>query len=132
MSESVNMPETRKIFLSVNDSPTMNGDLWGWLYSRGVIQVRAHSTAKALEFMSRCQFDGVISNLRRVENGCQNPQAGIELVQNLRRIHSSLPIAIYTMSVDQAMRNAALHAGANLITVSPDELKQWLVTFIGV
>lgn len=132
MNESVNMPETRKIFLSVNDNPTMNGELWGWLYSRGVIQVRAHSTAKALDFMSRCQFDGVISNLRRVENGRQNPQAGIELAQNLRRINPGLPIAIYTMNIDSTTRNAALHAGANLITVNPDELKQWLVTFVGV
>ena len=110
----------------------MNGELWDWLYSRGVIQVRAYSTAKALDCMSRCQFDGVITNLRRMENGRQNLQAGIELVQNVRRIHPGLPIAIYTMNIDSATRNAALHAGANLITISPDELKQWLVTFVGV
>ncbi len=131
MSESINIPETRKIFLSVNDSPTMSSDLWSWLYSRGVVQVRAHSTAKAMDFINRCRFDSVITNLRRMENGYKNPHAGIDLVQNIRRINPDLPVVIYTMNVDPATRNAAINAGANCITVSPDELKHWLMTFVG-
>jgi DNA-binding NarL/FixJ family response regulator len=67
-----------------------------------------------------------------MENGCKNLRAGIELAQNIRRINSDLPVAVYSMNIDQATRNAAIHAGVNCITVNPDELKQWLMTFVGV
>ena len=39
MNESVNMPETRKIFLSVNDSPTMNSELNFTLHEGTKVQI---------------------------------------------------------------------------------------------
>lgn len=119
----IHLPETQKIVLSVNDSATMGQDIFNWFYQNGVTLVRARSTARAMELLGRAQFDAVISNLRRFENGAQNNNAGIDLVQQIRRVNPSIPVFIYTMNIDQATRQSATSSGVNVITTNPTELQ---------
>ena len=125
MSE-FHIPETQKIILSVNDSPTMEQPMFQWFYENGVALVRARSTAKAMELVGRAQFDAVITNLRRVENGSKNNNAGIELTQQIRRINPNIPVFVYTMNIDQTVRQSALASGVTYITTSPTELQTML------
>ena len=120
------IPETEKIILSVNDSPTMEQPMFQWYYENGVALVRARSTAKAMEMLGRTQVNGVVTNLRRFENGKQNNNAGIELTQQIRRSGSHIPVFIYTMNIDQATRDSALASGAVFITTNPSELQSML------
>ena len=119
----IHLPETQKIVLSVNDSATMGQDMFQWFYENGLTLVRARSTGRAMELLNRAQFDAVISNLRRFENGAQNNNAGIDLVQQIRRVNTSIPVLIYTMNIDHATRQSATSSGANFITTSPAELQ---------
>jgi response regulator RpfG family c-di-GMP phosphodiesterase len=124
----VDVPETRKLLLSVNDIATMEQSMFQWLQERGVAIIRASSTAKAMELLRRAQFDAVITNLRRVENGAaqKNNNAGIELTQQIRRVNAYIPIFIYTIKIDQKTRNSALKSGATMITTIESELKAGL------
>ncbi len=125
MSE-FHIPETEKIVLSVNDSPTMEQPMFQWFYENGVALVRARSTAKAMELLGRAQYDAVITNLRRFENGSKNDNAGIDLLQQIRRMGQDIPVFIYTMNIDQATRQSALSSGATYITANPTELQSML------
>lgn len=120
------IPETEKIILSVNDSPTMEQPMFQWFYENGVALVPARSTAKAMELLSRVQFDAIVTNLRRFENGSKNNDAGIDLTQQIRRINPSIPIFVYTMNIDQSVRQSALASGVTYITTSPTELQSML------
>ncbi len=119
------VPETRKLLLSVSDKTTMDEDIWQWLFKHGVAIVRANSTRKALELLGRAQYDAVLSNLRRKEDGVPNPDAGIELAAQVRRINPYLPVIIYTFNPARAKVQAAMDCGASLVTVNPIELKKY-------
>ena len=120
------LPETRKFLLSVNDDTSMEQSLYQWLHENGVVIVRARSTEKAMELLGRAQYNAVITNLRRLEAGSKNNNAGIELTQQIRRISPHVPIFIYTMNIDAATRQSALASGATMITTNPTELKSGL------
>jgi DNA-binding NtrC family response regulator len=119
----VRIPETHKLLLFINDQPTMEQSTYQWLYTRGVAIVRARSTAKAMELLGRAHYDAVITNLRRVEHGCKNNHAGIELTQQIRRLKPHLPIVIYTLNIDLPTRQVAMLSGATLLTGNPLELQ---------
>ena len=119
----VPVPESRLFVLSVNDDPTMDQEMYQWLYNGGVVIVRAHSTTKAMELLGRTHFNAVITNLRRIEFGSKNNNAGIELTQQIRRMNAHLPIIIYTMNLDAPTRQMAMHSGATLVTTNFAELQ---------
>ena len=79
-----------------------------------------------MELLGRAQFDAVITYLRRFENGSSNINAGVELTQQIRRINSQIPIFVYTMNIDQSVRQSALASGVTYITTSPTELQSML------
>lgn len=120
------LPETQKFLLSVSDSSSMEQSLYQWLHENGVVIVRAGSTEKAMELLGRAQYNAVITNLRRVESGRKNDDAGIELTQQIRRSSPHVPIFIYTMNIDLATRQSALASGATMITTNPTELRSGL------
>jgi DNA-binding response OmpR family regulator len=119
----VAIEETRRIILSVNDSPTMGKEMFDWFQDRGVAVVRARSTAKAMEWFRRIAFDAIISNLRRFENNMQGNHAGIELAKLVRIDNKQVPIFIYTSNVDAATRQLALMSGATSVATLPGELQ---------
>ena len=120
------VPETKKLILSVNDKPTMEQPMYQWFFDNGVALIRARSTATAMELLRRAKYDAVITNLRRVESGHKNDNAGIDLVQQVRRANQHVPIFIYTMNIDQPTRQSALSSGATHITANPTELQSLL------
>jgi hypothetical protein len=75
-----------------------------------------------MELLGRAHYDAVITNLRRVEHGCKNNYAGIELTQQIRRLKPHLPFVIYTLNVDLPTRQVAMFSGATLLTANLMEL----------
>ncbi len=126
----VQIPETNKIILKVSDKASTEHGMFNWLQERGVAIVQAGSTAKAMELLERYQylFDAVITNLRRIEPGSKikNNNAGIELTQQIRRFNQKIPIFIYTLNIDHAIRVSAKDSGVTVITTNPIELQDAL------
>ena len=120
------LAETTKFLLFVNDNLAINQDRFKKLINHGVVIASARSTAKALELLGRAQYDAVLSDLRRVEHGRKNDNAGIELTLQIRRNNPHIPIFIYSINIDFATRQFALSGGATLVTDNPAELESGL------
>jgi len=126
MSSRMILPETKKLFLRVNDRDSIERDLYRRLYDRGVVVLHAKSTQSALDLMGRIQIDAVMTNLRREERNLLNPTAGIELVKAIRETGSRVPIIMYTMEVPIALQRLVEEAGVDKVTVHQDEMYTWL------
>lgn len=126
MNIRTEIPETRKLILTVNDDPTMDKKLIEWLRKRGCVALRANSTAWAFELLKKHAVDAIISDLRRDEGSIKNPTAGIEMTRLIRDAGIRIPIMIYTMNVPEPHRKLAKAAGADLISTQPSDLYQWL------
>lgn len=59
----------------------------------------AISTKKALEFLSQNTYDLIISDINRVENEQNNPNAGYELLDEINRQKIQTPLVFYTGNV---------------------------------
>ena len=126
MNNRIEIPETRRLVLRVNDRKDCSRTLWEWLFSRGAVLLIARSTQHALELLGRARLDAVITDLRRMESDGINPVAGIELIQKLRHKGNEVPVIVYTKEITDDHRKAALAMGANAITTKREELLAWL------
>lgn len=122
----VHLPETEKLLLWVNDNPSISKERIDAFTSNGVVIVAARSTKRAMELFERVAFAGVVTDLRRNENGTNNQNAGIELTQRIRRCGSKIPVFIYSINIDVATAELAKNSGATIITANPTELENSL------
>jgi hypothetical protein len=91
----------------------------------GVEVVEALSTDEALSLLQVTQhpFGAVVSDMIRKENGAWHPEAGIELIREVRSLDQSVPIFIYASpEAVRARADEARAAGATLVTASPTAL----------
>ncbi len=131
MTDRIQLPETISFLLSVNDSPTFNRSLYEWLLRRNTAVIRVNNTADALgKFHRVSNYDVVVTNLRRKENGYMNPKAGIELAASIRRQGYNVPIILYSMNIEPAIKYEAIKAGVNHVTVVPSELRTLLQKYL--
>ncbi|MBK5938308.1 response regulator [Halochromatium roseum] len=119
-------PETRRLALAVNDDPSADLELYGWLAGRGVAVLRAYSTAQALTLLERARVHIVISDLTRSEAGVLNKRAGIVLAQAIRERGSDVPMVLFTLDKSPQIKSLALDAGVNYVTESTEDLRDWL------
>jgi CheY-like chemotaxis protein len=85
--------------LWVDDKPMNNVYESGILKQLGASILFARSTDEALTFLSRDNFDLIISDVHRNENGISNSNAGYELLESLEGTNRNLPVIFYTSSV---------------------------------
>ena len=99
--------------LWVDDNPSNNTSERRALEALGITVVEAQSTDEAVEALRGGGFDVVISDLRRVEDGAERPEAGIDLA---RRIHDELklgvPVFIYGGRSASVRRDELVKKGA--------------------
>lgn len=126
MQPKIILVETRRILLRVNDQPTIEPELWNWLFSRGVAVLHAATTKRALELLKKAQVDLILSDLARQEGEILNKKAGLQLAQEVRSIPSPVPLCIFTNHKDPAVHALARDAGANYVTESTLDLIRWL------
>lgn len=119
-------PETRRLVLAVNDDPQADVQLYGWLAARGAAVLRAYSTTQALTLLERARVHVVISDLARLEGEVMNKRAGMDLARQIRQRGSDAPLVVYTLDKSPQVRELAVEAGANYVTESEDDLRDWL------
>ena len=65
----------------------------------------------------------MVTNLHRTEGRAKNPEAGMELTREIRRINASIPVLIYTVGINASTKMACAQAGATMTTTLPQELR---------
>ncbi|MBN1303441.1 MAG: response regulator [Anaerolineales bacterium] len=84
--------------LWVDDKPMNNVYESSVLKRLGASILFVRSTDEALTFLNRDNFDLIISDALRDENGRSNPNAGYELLEKLGRTNRKIPLIFYTSS----------------------------------
>jgi len=103
--------------LWVDDEPDNNLFETIALEKLGKFVTKATSTEAALDYLERMDFTILITDLGR--HG--DPDAGLNLIRNLRAHGQRLPIVIYTVDASP-MREIALAAGADAVVDLPGPL----------
>jgi CheY-like chemotaxis protein len=105
--------------LWVDDYPTNNALIISYLSDLGVDVETAVSTREGLRKLSSRDFDVVISDMGRFEEGKGNPYAGVDLATAVRQQDPHIPFFIYcSRKAKERGEKDALSAGANGVTAS--------------
>ena len=113
--------------LWVDDVPENNALLVDQLQHNGVRVELARSTREGLAKLGQRRYGAILSDMGRFEDGAQIPDAGMRLLHAVRQTDPTLPFLIYCgPNASRTYHDAALAAGANVITASPAELSEQL------
>jgi CheY-like chemotaxis protein len=115
--------QLRKV-LWVDDNPANNAYEMAQLEKLGVQIVSARSTAEGVAalFEAAPAFDAVISDLNRRESGSDNPDAGLDLIRQIREQGSAVPILVFAGRRGLALRTQIKAAGGTEVATSSTEL----------
>lgn len=120
LKSSYNAP---KRILWVDDYPSNNATIVAHLTNLGMKVETALTTKEGLERFHADQFDMVITDMGRNEEGSENPHAGIDLTKAIRSYDDSLPILIFcSRRAKHKYEESSKSVGANLITSSAVQL----------
>lgn len=112
--------------LWVDDNPLNNVYESSVLRQYGTSIMFARSTEEARAFLRQNNFDLIISDVGRIENGRNNYNAGYELLEELTQRNQDIPLIFYTSSMSRLNSNRSRSAyGA---ADSPTELLKLVVT----
>ncbi|GAB2490851.1 hypothetical protein GCM10027063_35090 [Promicromonospora xylanilytica] len=113
----------RRSILWVDDHPENNAMLSeSWRRDGAAVDV-ARSTGEAMRLLDGRRYGLIISNMARRESDVAVPDAGLQLLTQVRAINPNVPLVLYgnVGSLEQAVRAA----GANLVTDSTFELTEF-------
>jgi CheY-like chemotaxis protein len=120
-------PARRASVLWVDDRPENNALLIDQLMSDGVQVETARTTAEGLALATRNDYGAVITDMGRLEDGRQHPQAGLDLVRQLRAEGVRTPVLMFTSSRTVRERGEDVRAaGAQAVTSSGVDLVGFL------
>lgn len=104
--------------LWVDDVPSHNAFLADRLRGMGHEVDTSLGTADALSRLKAVQYDCLISDLGRRENGVNNSMAGLQLIERVREGGNEIPILIFASSRAKALEGRLTAAGATRVTNS--------------
>jgi CheY-like chemotaxis protein len=87
----------------------------------GVVVETATTTEAALRALETGRFDLVISDMHRVENGVEEPQAGLNLLRQIRP-RQRVPLIIYTSNASLLRKNADISEYGAIVTDTASDL----------
>jgi len=112
-----------KSILWVDDYPENNALVVEKLREDGFSIDTALSTREGMKLFKRRRFDLVLSDMGRKENGREVPDAGVQLIQELRGTGTEVPIIVFCSTrANDHFGNRARNAGANHVTSSAIDL----------
>lgn len=115
--------ERRGRILWVDDNPGNNTLLVEQLAREGTIVEQVLTTRQALDSLSRNQFDVVVTDMARFEEKRDVQDAGVQLINEIRKINPELQIIVYcSRRMAKLYGEAAEVAGARLVTMSGTRL----------
>jgi CheY-like chemotaxis protein len=116
-----------KRVLWVDDVPANNAAFTKRLKDAGLAVTEVRTTAEALQALNKDQFDLVISDLGRTENGTFKALAGLDLTREIRRLGLTLPVVVFSSSgMMNLAKDQMREAGVTFWTASPLELMNYL------
>lgn len=89
-------PLSGRSILWVDDKPLNNVYEESIFTQLGATIKQATSTEQALHYLASDNYDLIISDLHRNENGRSNPTAGYDLLDEIRRQKIQVPLIFYT------------------------------------
>jgi CheY-like chemotaxis protein len=118
--------------LWVDDFPSNNAIQIAKLMDDGYWIDVASITAQAIQMFEYTKYDLVISDMGRVEDGINKPNAGVVLTREIRTRDKNVPIVIFsTKTAIAKFETLALEAGANYLTNSTIDLYQIISIELG-
>lgn len=87
----------------------------------GVAVDTATTTDEALRALDADWFDLVISDMHRVEDGVEEPQAGLKLLRKMRSQHR-VPLVVYTSNASLLRENAEISEYGAMVTDTATDL----------
>jgi CheY-like chemotaxis protein len=108
--------------LWTDDTPENNVFDVSALIKRGYEIRQVTSTNAALEALATSSFDAVITDMGRIENGHFNPDAGLDLIRELRRRDDDLPVIVYTSPQTATERRDEIRRAGATVTASSTQL----------
>lgn len=120
--------KTGRRVLWVDDNPANNAALIASFQEAGAVIDQEKTTAEALARVGRgrVSYDAVITDMGRTEAGGFRKDAGLQLIEALRRDGFAKPIAVFTSSRGMDRAPEATTAGATLVTVSATDLRRFV------
>ena len=103
------IPRSHSI-LWVDDNPMNNVYESKVLKRLGANRVTARSTKEALAFINSHDYDLIISDVHRIEDGKGNSNAGYELLDKISEIQHKCPVIFYTGSVSRLNKKRSARA----------------------
>src|SRR4051812_17808672 len=114
--------------LWVDDRPANNLFEVGKLREAGAAVTEVTTTRHAIRALREKNFDVVITDMQRTENGRNKPEAGIELIKWMSKAHPEVPVYVYCGAwAVEALGDKARKEGANGATASTTELLEWVL-----
>jgi CheY-like chemotaxis protein len=119
--------------LWVDDQPENNAFQIARFKSKNIDVVEAHSTSEAMQLLNGGRgFSAVISDMGRREDGRFHARAGLELMDQMRKLGIALPVFIYSSSSQVSrIREDPSAVGMAGVTSSPVELFEMLHAALG-
>ncbi len=118
--------------LWVDDYPSNNAFIIEKLENEGIRVRKELSTDAAIGALGNDEFQMIISDLGRVENGQDNPFAGLEFARALRASGHNAPLLIFAGQRGLENRDKLLTAGANQVTSSPIDVFKFVEQYAAV
>jgi len=113
--------------LWVDGDPVGNAMVRARFSALGINVDTVLSTENALRKLKTQRYDLVISDMGRSESGQHNEKAGVDLVREIRRYDSNLPLFVYCSSLEkEKFGGESRSAGASEVVSSSVELLQML------
>jgi CheY-like chemotaxis protein len=107
-----------KALLWVDDFPSNNALLIESFTKEGIDVVLSLDTNDALNKLKNGDFSAVITDLGRKENGIDNPNAGLDLLIEMKKIDLNLPTLVFAGPRGISHKKKLLEHGAAEVTVS--------------
>lgn len=117
---------TRKHVLWVDDNPGNNAFLIESITRDGWAVDTAISTSNALKKLSQLNYNVIISDSTRYEDGIENRFAGLEFLKALQKNNNNIPILIFTGREGIRLTSHFINAGASKVTSSGSEIFSFL------
>lgn len=127
--ENINRKD--RSILWVDDFPSNNAFLVDSLREKNVDVVLSLGTEDAMEKLKYRKFGAVITDLGRVENGVDNPNAGFDLIGRIKSSGDDVPILVFAGRRALEKRRALLEAGAENATNSGVDVLAFVERHLG-
>lgn len=127
--ENINRKD--RSILWVDDFPSNNAFLVDSLREKHVDVVLSLGTEDAMEKLKYRKFGAIITDLGRIENGVDNPNAGFDLIARIKSSGDDVPILVFAGRRALEKRRALLEAGAENATNSGVDVLAFVERHLG-